>query len=79
MVRDTCEGGISLKTAGSKLLRFGSEGVLKIFEEKHELINQSVNDDTVCRTALATLSLLNTVLVAIFIHCAMCDSIPNDL
>ena len=42
------------------LLRFGSEGVLKIFPQRiTQLINLLMNDEGVCRTAPATPGLLN--------------------
>ena len=43
-----------------KLLRFGIDSVLKIVNENMtQSINQSINDKGVCRTAPATLGLLN--------------------
>ena len=45
-----------VKSSAPQLLRFGSEGVLKIF--KYHLINHLISNKGVCRTALATPGLL---------------------
>ena len=57
-------GDHSLKSSAPQLLWFGTEGVMKIFSQRmtyrtNETINESINDEGVCRTATATPGLLN--------------------
>ena len=61
-------GGPSLKMSAPYLLQFGSEGVVKK-QRMNDLINQSINDEGVCRTALAAPGLLN-------IHNVVCRTAP---
>ena len=52
-------GEHSLKISGPKLLRFGIDSVLKILNERMtQLMNKSISDEGVCRTAPATPGLL---------------------
>ena len=52
-------GEHSLKMSAPQLLRFGIDSVLKILNERiTQSVNQSVNDEGVYRTALATPGLL---------------------
>ena len=45
-------------------MRFGNEGVLKIWRKRmSQLINELINDEGVCRTGLATRGLVNTLSV----------------
>ena len=56
------EGGKhSLKISGPQLIRFGSEGILKIWRKRlTQLVDELMNHKGVCRTAPATPGLLNT-------------------
>ena len=54
-------GEHSLKSLASKLLPFGIYDVLKIWRKRlTQLMNESINDEAVYRTAPATPGLLNT-------------------
>ena len=57
-------GEYSIKILALQLLRFGSEGVIKIFWER--ITYQSFNNKGVCRTATATLGLLIILREGIF-------------
>ena len=46
-------GEYFLNFSGPYCLQFGSEGVSKIFLEKIDSVNESMNDNGVCRTAPA--------------------------
>ena len=63
-------GEPSLKNSAPQLLQLESEGVLKYFhkrlKKKDELMNELMNHNGVCRTALASPGLLNSYKTPLF-------------
>ena len=57
-------GGHSLKMSGRQLLRFGNEGVLKIFSQRiSQSVSYLINHKADCRTAPATPGLSKIVVL----------------